>query len=85
MANTEELLRSAFEGESQTNRKYLAYAVRAEEEGYPQVGRLFRAAAASETVHAHNYLRALGKIRSTRENLREAVSVETTAFRETLS
>jgi rubrerythrin len=81
MANTEELLRSAFAGESQTNRRYLAYAIRAEEEGYPHVARLFRAAAASETIHAQNYLRALGEIRSTRENIREAFSVETTAFK----
>ena len=81
MTNTEELLRSAFAGESQTNRKYLAYAARAEEEGHHQAAKLFRAAAASETIHAHNYLQALGGIRSTRENLREAVSVETTAFK----
>ena len=67
-------------GESQTNRKYIAYAARAEEEGYPQAARLFRAAADSETLHAHNYLRALMEIRSTKENLQEAISVEANAF-----
>ena len=79
MAKTEELLQAAFAGESQTNRRYLAYAARAEEEGYPQVARFFRAAAESETAHAHNYLGALKGIRSTRENLEEAISVETNA------
>lgn len=79
MDKTEELLRNAFAGESQTNRRYLAYAARAEEEGYPQVARFFRAAAESETAHAHNYLRALEGVRSTRENLEEALSVETNA------
>ena len=80
MSSTADFLRSAFAGESQTNRKYLAYAARAEEEGYLQAARLFRAAAESETLHAHNYLRALKEIRSTRENLQEAISVETNAF-----
>ncbi len=81
MAKTEDFLMAAFAGESQTNRKYLAYAARAEEEGYPQAARLLRAAAESETVHAHNYLRALRAIGSTRENLQAAISVETHAFK----
>jgi rubrerythrin len=80
MTSTVDFLRAAFAGESQTNRKYLAYAARAEQEGYPQAARLFRAAADSETLHAHNYLRALQEIRSTKENLQEAISVETNAF-----
>jgi rubrerythrin len=79
MTKTADFLRSAFAGESQTNRKYLAYAAKAEEEGYPQAARLFRAAAESETVHAHNYLRALMEIRNTRDNLQEALAVETNA------
>lgn len=81
MSKTEELLKTAFAGESQTNRRYLAFAAKADEEGYPQVARLFRAAAESETVHAHNYLRALKGVQSTRENLKEAISVETAAFK----
>ena len=80
MTSITDFLRSAFAGESQTNRKYLAYAARAEEEGYPQAARLFRAAAESETFHAYNYLQALKEIRSTRENLQGAISVETNAF-----
>jgi rubrerythrin len=81
MSNTEELLRTAFAGESQTNRRYLAFAARADQEGFPQVARLFRGAAASETVHAHNYLKALKGVRSTKENLQEAISVETAAYK----
>ena len=80
MTSIADFFRTAFAGESQTNRKYLAYAARADEEDYPQAARLFRAAAEAETVHAHNYLRALGEIRSTRENLKGAISVETNAF-----
>ena len=59
MSKTEEFLKAAFAGESQTNRRYLAFALQAEQEGRLQVARLFRAAAAAETVHAHNYLKAL--------------------------
>jgi len=67
-------LKEAFAGESQANRKYLAFAKKADEDGYPQVAKLFRAAAEAETIHAHNHLRALNGIGSTRENLMEAVA-----------
>jgi len=56
---TEENLKTAFAGESQANRKYLAFAKKAAEEGYSQVAKLFRAAAEAETVHAHNHLKVL--------------------------
>lgn len=69
-------LKAAFAGESQANRRYLAYAKKADEEGFPQVARLFRAAAHAETIHAHSHLRTLGEIRTTRENLEEAVKGE---------
>jgi rubrerythrin len=75
-------LKAAFAGESQANRKYLAFAEKADKEGFPQVARLFRAAAAAETVHAHNHLRALKAIGSTADNLKEAIAGETTEFRE---
>ena len=65
-------LREAFSGESQANRRYLAFAKKAEEEGFMNIARLFRAAAESETIHAHNHLKAMDGIRSTRENLEEA-------------
>ncbi|NWG02109.1 MAG: rubrerythrin family protein [Syntrophaceae bacterium] len=74
-------LKEAFAGESQANRKYLAFAKKAEEEGYSQVAKLFRAAAEAETVHAHNHLRVLQGIKSTRENLQDAMSGETHEFK----
>jgi rubrerythrin len=80
MASVEEYLKEAFAGESQANRKYLAFAEKAKQEGFSQVDRMFRAAAAAETIHAHNHLRALKGIRGTRENLEEAISGETHEF-----
>jgi rubrerythrin len=76
MSKTVENLLAAFAGESQANRKYLAFAQRAEREGYTQVARLFRAAAEAETIHAHNHLRALSGINSTAENLEVAIAGE---------
>ena len=75
-------LNEAFAGESQANRRYLAFAQKAEQEGYLQIARLFRAAAEAETVHALNHLRALKAIHSTAENLKEAVQGETAEFRD---
>jgi rubrerythrin len=80
MSKSEKDLQDAFAGESQANRKYLAFAKKAEEEGFPQIARLFRAAAEAETVHAHNHLRELGGIKSTRENLESAINGETHEF-----
>ena len=81
MSKTEQDLRDAFGGESQANRKYLAFAAAADKEGYPQVAKLFRAAAEAETIHAHNHLRALKGIKSTKENLLEAITGETHEFK----
>ncbi|UCH58228.1 MAG: rubrerythrin family protein [Candidatus Bathyarchaeota archaeon] len=77
MNESSEKLKAAFAGESQANRKYLAFAKKAEADGYKQVARLFRAAAEAETVHAHNHLRIDGGIGSTSANLKEAISGET--------
>ena len=81
MSKTEQNLKDAFAGESQANRKYLAFAKQAEEEGYPQAAKLFRAVAAAETVHAHAHLRALGGIKKTVENLKDALSGEIHEFK----
>ncbi len=81
MSKTEQALKEAFAGESQANRRYLAFAAKADQEGFPQVARLFRAAAEAETIHAHNHLRALKGIKSTKENLMEAISGETHEFK----
>jgi rubrerythrin len=82
MQKTEQNLQDAFAGESQANRKYLAFAKKAEEEGYAQVARLFRAAAAAETIHAHNHLKALAGVKSTRDNLMAAISGESYEFQQ---
>src|SRR5512136_1108773 len=76
-----ENLKTAFAGESQANRKYLAFAQQAETEGFPQVAKLFRAAAEAETIHAHNHLRELKEVKCTRENLMEAIAGETHEFK----
>lgn len=75
-------LKAAFAGESQANRTYLAFAKKADAEGFPQIARLFRAAADAETVHAHAHLRVLGGVKSTAENLEVAIAGEGHEFRE---
>lgn len=81
MSRTEQNLREAFAGESQANRRYLAFAKQAEKEGHPQVAKLFRAAAEAETVHAHAHLRTLDGVKTTEENLKEAIAGETHEFK----
>lgn len=81
MSKTTDNLKEAFAGESQANRKYLAFARKADEEGLPQVAKLFRAAAEAETIHAHAHLRLLKGIGSTADNLKEAVAGETHEFK----
>ena len=80
MSKTQQNLMDAFAGESQANRKYLAYAVAAEKEGLKQVAKLFRAAAAPETIHAHAHLKNAGHIGDTVANLKDAVAGETHEF-----
>jgi len=77
---TLENLKEAFAGESQANRRYLAFAAKADTEGYAQVAKLFRAAADAETVHALAHFRAMGGVKSTKENIKEAVGGETFEF-----
>lgn len=81
MSKTNYNLKSAFDGESQANRCYVAFARRADEEGFAQVAKLFRAAAEAETVHALNHVRILGEVESTGENLEAAVSGETYEYK----
>ena len=73
---TKENLQDAFAGESQANRKYLAFAKKAEQDGFPQVAKLFRAAAEAETIHAHAHLRVLEGVKDTTENLKDAIEGE---------
>lgn len=73
---TQDHLQAAFAGESQANRKYLAFARKAEADGYPQVAKLFRAAAAAETVHAHAHFRVMGGVQGTVDNVKAAIAGE---------
>ena len=76
MTKTTDNLQAAFAGESQAGRKYTAFARKAEDEGYPQIAKLFRAAAMAESVHAINHLKANGGVSSTSENLKAALAGE---------
>lgn len=76
MTKTEDDLKAAFAGESQANRKYLAFAKKADADGLPQVAKLFRAAAAAETVHALNHFRAMDGVATTNDNLKTAIAGE---------
>ena len=82
MPKTNENLAVAFAGESQANRKYLAFARQAEQEGFPQVAMLFRAAAEAETIHALAHLTNQGGVGTTLQNLQAAVAGETYEFTE---
>lgn len=76
MSKTSEDLKAAFAGESQANRKYLAFAEQAEKEGEHQAAKLFRAAALAEAIHAANHFKALGGVGTTTENLKTAIEGE---------
>lgn len=82
MATTEANLLEAFAGESQAYRKYVAFAKKAEQEGFVNVARLFRTAAEAEAIHALGHLNALDGVKSTADNLRAAVDGETHEFTE---
>ena len=73
---TKDNLQAAFAGESQANRKYLAFAKKADADGHPQVAKLFRAAAEAETVHAHAHLAVLSGVGTTAENVQAAIEGE---------
>ncbi len=82
MSQTTDNLNEAFAGESQASRKYLFFAEKADAEGYPQAARLFRAAAEAETVHARNHLGVMDGVKSTQDNLGEAIKGEHHEFTE---
>lgn len=82
MAKTDKNLQEAFAGESQANRRYVAFSAKARADGHEQVSKLFRAVAAAETVHALAHLRVLGGIKDTAENLKAAIAGEGEEFKE---
>lgn len=73
---TLENLMAAFAGESQANRKYLTYSAKAESDGKKNAAKLFKAASDAETIHALKHFEVAGKIKSTVENLNDAVAGE---------
>lgn len=81
MSKSVENLKGAFAGESQANRRYMAFARKAEEEGFSQGAKLFRAAAEAETTHALNHISIMGEVKSTAENLGTSISGETFEFK----
>jgi rubrerythrin/Fe-S-cluster-containing hydrogenase component 2 len=74
-------LMEAFAGESQANRKYLAYSKKAEKDGKLNAAKLFKAASDAETLHALKHFEVAGKIHSTAENLKDAVAGETHEYK----
>ncbi len=82
MSKTTDNLMEAFAGESQANRKYLAFAKKAEQEGHLNAAKLFRAASDAETIHALKHFEVTGKIGSTLENLKSGVEGETHEYKE---
>jgi len=77
VASTQDNLKTAFAGESQANRMYVAFARQAEKDGFPNIAKLFRTAAEAETVHALGHLSAMDGIKSTADNLQTAIDNET--------
>jgi len=69
-------LKTGFVAESQAHLRNLVFAMKADQEGYPQVARLFRAIAEAEAVHAFNHFRLLGAISDTQDNLESAFERE---------
>jgi rubrerythrin len=82
MASTQDNLKEAFAGESQANRKYVAFAKQAEKDGFANVAKLFRTAAEAETIHAMGHFTAMGGVGTTAENLQAAIEGETYEYKE---
>ena len=82
MPTTIDNLKNAFAGESQANQKYRAFAKKAEQDGFPNVAKLFRTAAEAERIHAEGHLKAMDGICATIENLQAAIAGETYEYKE---
>ncbi len=82
MSKTATNLEQAFAGESQASVRYLAFAEKADQEGYPGVAKLFRAAAKAEMYHALSHLGAMHVVQGTMDNIKTAIAGETHEFKE---
>ncbi len=76
MTKTDDNLAKAFAGESQANRKYIAFAMKAFEEGHPEIAQIFLEAAGAETAHAISHFRTMNMVKSTLENLKASAEGE---------
>jgi len=75
--NTTDNLKEAFAGESQANQKYRAFAKKADQDGFPNIAKLFRTTAEAERIHAEGHLKSLGDVAATADNLKAAIAGET--------
>lgn len=82
MASSQDNMKVAFAGESQANQKYLAFARKAEQDGFPNVAKLFRTTAEAERIHADGHFKAMEGVGSTATNLQAAIGGETYEFKE---
>ena len=82
MASTKDNLSDAFAGESQAFQKYTSFAEKAEQDGLPNIARLFRTTAQAERIHAAGHLRAMEGVGSTADNLQAAIDGETYEYTE---
>ena len=76
MSKTDRNLWNAIIGEAMALLKYNAYAVKALEEGHPEIAQIFQETAGAENIHGMNHLRTAGAVKSSLENLREVTSGE---------
>jgi len=79
---THDNLMAGFRGEAEANRKYTAYAKKAQKDGKLNAAKLFRAAADAETLHALKHFEVAGMVGSTADNLKDAVAGETYEYRD---
>ena len=82
MSDTLQDLKEAFAGESQAYQKYMAFAEKAEKDGFPNIARLFRTTARAELLHAHGHLKAMDGVGDTAANLEAAIAGETYEYQE---
>jgi len=80
MTTTSENLKEAFAGESQAFQKYTAFAKKAEQDGFPNIGRLFRLTAEAERIHAEGHFKSMDGVGPTTDNLQAAINGETHEF-----
>jgi len=77
---TIENAKEAFAGESQANRKYLAFSEKAADEGFKNIATLYKAASEAEAIHAKKLLKVLAAIEPTAKNLETSIAGETHEF-----